>query len=291
VVIYCDFSGYSDVAIGIAKWMGFTIPANFKSPYQSKNITEFWRRWHISLSSWLRDYLYIPLGGNKNGSLATWLISSLFFVGVYIASANLFHLSPVISVCIAAGILFIFALPALMTRDKKGITTNLNLLTTMLLGGFWHGASWNFILWGALHGTSLAIHKIWILLTRKISGKITNSSLYNAIAILITFHFVCFCWIFFKASSMNDAFAMLHQITHDFGLNVMNGFFNHYKSVLGMIAFAFMLHAIPDSFADKFIGRFKKIPMPVYIALFFVFVIVYGFFKSSEPVMPIYLRF
>ena len=109
VVIYCDFSGYSSVAIGIARWLGYKIPPNFLSPYQSLDITEFWRRWHISLSSWLRDYLYIPLGGNRKGKFRTYL----------------------------------------------------HLFITMLLGGLWHGASFNFIVWGGLHGTALAIHKLW----------------------------------------------------------------------------------------------------------------------------------
>src|SRR5205814_1229922 len=105
--IYCDFSGYSDMAIGIALLLGYRLGINFNQPYQSASITEFWRRWHISLSSWLRDYLYIPLGGNRKGKLRTYV----------------------------------------------------NLLVTMLLGGLWHGASWNFIFWGFLHGAALAIEK------------------------------------------------------------------------------------------------------------------------------------
>ncbi len=291
VVIYCDFSGYSDVAIGIAKWLGFSIPTNFLSPYQSKNITEFWRRWHISLSSWLRDYLYIPLGGNKQGSFGTWFFSILFFGGVFFACFKGFHLPWFSAFGITAGILLLFLLPAIITREKKGISTNLNLLTTMLLGGLWHGASWNFIIWGSLHGISLAIHKVWMLLTGKAFGKFNNSRLYNAVAVLITFHFVCFGWVFFKAATLEDASNMLFQITHDFSFSVWGAFFDNYKPVLIMIALAFVLHAIPDNYADKLIGRFKKIPMPVYIALFFVFVIIYGYFKSAEPVMPIYLQF
>ncbi|HUR67141.1 MAG TPA: MBOAT family O-acyltransferase [Chitinophagaceae bacterium] len=291
IVIYCDFSGYSDVAIGIAKWLGFTIPTNFKSPYQSKNITEFWRRWHISLSSWLRDYLYIPLGGNKKGSFATWLFSTLFFAGIFFAGIWAFHLTWYVSLGITAAILMLFVLPSIITKERVGITTNLNLLTTMLLGGFWHGASWNFIIWGALHGIGLAIHKIWMLLTGRSFGKVNNSKLYNAIAVLITFHFVCFSWVFFKAASMEDASNMLYQITHDLSFSVWGAFFDNYKGVIAMMAFAFILHAIPDDYADKVIGRFKKVPMPVYIALFFVFVIIYGYFKSAEPVMPIYLQF
>jgi len=291
VIIYCDFSGYSDVAIGIAKWLGFSIPVNFRSPYQSKNMTEFWRRWHISLSSWLRDYLYIPLGGNKKGSFATWLFSSLFFAGIFFAGWKGFHLSWWLSLGITAAILMLFVLPSIIKKEKAGVTTNLNLLTTMLLGGFWHGASWNFIIWGAMHGISLAIHKIWMLLTGKAFGNIHNSKWYNAIAILITFHFVCFSWVFFKAATLEDASDMLYQITHDFSFSVWGAFFDNYKPVLAMIALALLLHAIPDDYADKIIGRFRKVPMPVYIAMFFVFVIIYGYFKSSEPVMPIYLQF
>jgi D-alanyl-lipoteichoic acid acyltransferase DltB (MBOAT superfamily) len=291
VVIYCDFSGYSDVAIGIAKWLGFSIPTNFLSPYQSKNITEFWRRWHISLSSWLRDYLYIPLGGNKKGSAATWIFSSIFFVGVFFAAFSGFKLSVPVSLGITTIILLLFILPPIIKKDKSGITTNLNLLTTMLLGGFWHGASWNFLIWGAMHGVSLAIHKIWMMMTGKAFASFNNKKIYNAITVLVTFHFVCFCWVFFKAASLDDAFNMLHQITHDLKFNVWDAFFNNYWPVLAMIALAFVLHAIPDNYADKLISRVKLVPMPVYLIIFFLFVIVYGYFKSSEPVMPIYLQF
>lgn len=291
IVIYCDFSGYSDIAIGIARWLGFTIPTNFLSPYQSKNITEFWRRWHISLSSWLRDYLYIPLGGNRKSSVGTWIFSILFFAGIYMAGVHLLHLNWWQSVSLSAGILLLFLLPAIINKEKKGVAANMNLLTTMLLGGFWHGASWNFIIWGSLHGISLAVHKIWMLLTGKALAKVNNSWWYNAIAVLITFHFVCFCWVFFKASDYSTAISMLHQIWFDFSLTVWPAFANNYWPVLVMMGVAYLLHAIPDQYADQVISRFKRVPLPAYLAIFFAFVILYGFFKSAEPVMPIYLQF
>lgn len=291
VVIYCDFSGYSDVAIGIAKWLGFTIPTNFLSPYQSKNITEFWRRWHISLSSWLKDYLYIPLGGNRKGSVGTWIFSLLFFAGVFLAGQHLLGMEWWQAVLLSAGILLIFLLPAIIAKEKKGVAANMNLLTTMLLGGFWHGASWNFIIWGSLHGISLAIHKIWMLLTGRAFKNVKNSWWYNALAMLLTFHFVCFCWVFFKAADFDTALAMLHQIGYDFTLSVWPAFANNYWSVLVMMGLAYMLHAIPDDYADRVINRFRRIPLPAYIAVFFVFVVLYGYFKSAEPVMPIYLQF
>jgi D-alanyl-lipoteichoic acid acyltransferase DltB (MBOAT superfamily) len=291
VVIYCDFSGYSDVAIGIARWLGFSIPANFLSPYQSRNITEFWRRWHISLSSWLRDYLYIPLGGNRKGSFATWLFALIFFVAIFFSSYDLFHFSLGLSIGITAGILLIFLLPAILKKDKSGITTNFNLLTTMLLGGLWHGASWNFIIWGAMHGIALAVHKIWILLTGKTFSGFNKSWIYKGIMIFLTFHFVCFCWIFFKAASMDDAINMIWQIRHDLDLSVWGEFFANYRTVLVMMGLAALMHSFPDNLADKLVLRLNRVPMPVYIAVFFVFVLIYGFYKSAEPVMPIYLQF
>jgi|SRR6218665_1672276 len=291
IVIYCDFSGYSDIAIGIARWLGFTIPANFLSPYQSKNITEFWRRWHISLSSWLKDYLYIPLGGNRKSSVGTWVFSILFFAGIYLAGVHLLQLNWWQSLSLSAGILLLFLLPAIINKEKKGVAANMNLLTTMLLGGFWHGASWNFIIWGSLHGISLAVHKIWMLLTGRALGKVKNSWWYNTIAVLITFHFVCFSWVFFKADDYNTAISMLHQIWFDFSLTVWPAFANNYWPVLVMMGVAYLLHAIPDQYADQVISRFRRVPLPAYLAIFFAFVILYGFFKSAEPVMPIYLQF
>ncbi len=290
-VIYCDFSGYSDVAIGIAKWLGFKIPTNFRSPYQSKNITEFWRRWHISLSSWLRDYLYIPLGGNRRSTLATWLFSGIFFLGTFLAGFYLLDFSFVVALFITAAVFMVFALPAILKKDKEIISTNMNVLVTMLLGGFWHGASWNFIVWGAIHGIGLAVHKLWMLLTGQKLASVKRRWWYNALAVFITFHFVCLGWVFFKAGSFEDASHMIYQITHDFSFAVWGAFFSNYKSVLGMILLAALLHSIRDDFADRVINRFTKIPLPVYLATFFVFVILYGYFKAAEPVMPIYLQF
>jgi alginate O-acetyltransferase complex protein AlgI len=150
--IYCDFSGYSDIAKGVARMLGIKISSNFSSPYSSSSITEFWRRWHMSLSSWLKDYLYISLGGNRKGTLRTYL----------------------------------------------------NLIITMLLGGLWHGPSWNFIVWGGLHGIWLSIHKISISL--KLFEKfdyIRYSFLKLLIKKVFIFNLVSFIWIFFRSSNFN----------------------------------------------------------------------------------------
>ncbi len=291
MVIYCDFSGYSEIAIGIALWLGFKIPPNFMSPYQSLNITEFWRRWHISLSTWLKDYLYIPLGGNRNFSVASFIFVGGFLVGSFIMGVELFHLSNLWAAVISAVLLLVFIIPALITKKTSGIAANFNLLTTMLLGGFWHGASWNFIIWGAIHGVGLGIHKIWMLLTDKSFAAFNQSRIYKIISGILTFHFVCFAWIFFKAEDLEIAKEMIYQIFNNFDISVFGPFYDNYKGVVWMILVAMVLHLIPDNLADKVIARTKTIPMVVYILVFFLFLILYGYFKSAEQVMPIYLQF
>lgn len=291
MVIYCDFSGYSDIAIGIALWLGVKIPANFMSPYQSKNITEFWRRWHISLSSWLKDYLYIPLGGNRKFSIASIIFVLAFLCGTYFTSVGLFKLAPLYAVLITAGMLIIFVLPAVITKNSKGIAANFNLLTTMLLGGFWHGASWNFIIWGAIHGIGLGIHKIWMLTTGKTFSGFNNSFVYRIIMGIVTFHFVCFGWIFFRAENFDTAISMLKQIFYNFDAGAFAPFYDNYKEVLGMIVLAMAIHLIPENAAEKFISKRGSIPLIVYVVIFFAFLLVYGYFKSAEQVLPIYLQF
>ena len=291
MVIYCDFSGYSEIAIGIALWLGFKIPPNFMSPYQSLNITEFWRRWHISLSTWLKDYLYIPLGGNRNFSIASFIFVGGFLVGSFIMGVELFHLSNLWAAVISAVLLLIFIIPALITKKTSGIAANFNLLTTMLLGGFWHGASWNFIIWGAIHGVGLGIHKIWMLLTDKSFAAFNQSRIYKIISGILTFHFVCFAWIFFKAEDLEIAKEMIYQIFNNFDISVFGPFYDNYTGVVWMMLVAMVLHLIPDNLVDKVIARTKTIPMVVYILVFLLFLILYGYFKSAEQVMPIYLQF
>lgn len=291
MVIYCDFSGYSEIAIGIALWLGFKIPPNFMSPYQSKNITEFWRRWHISLSTWLKDYLYIPLGGNRKFSVASFIFVGSFLVGAFMMCTHLFGLSTLWASVITAVLLIIFLIPAIITKNTMGIAANFNLLTTMLLGGFWHGASWNFIIWGAIHGIGLGIHKIWMLITGKRLAFMNKSTAYKIVMGIFTFHFVCFGWVFFKAEDFETAMTMLHQIAYNFDWTLFKPFYDNYYAVVWMIVIAGALHLIPDNLADRVIAKMGAIPLVAYIVAFFVFLLVYGMFKSSEQVMPIYLQF
>ena len=170
IQIYCDFSGYSDIAIGAALILGFKLPINFVKPYFATSPSDFWRRWHISLSSWLRDYLYIPLGGNKKSS------------------------------------------------DK----TYFNLMIVMFLGGLWHGASWNFVIWGMLHGTYLIIHKLILNKFPKLKNNyFLSSRLGKIISILITQYFIFLAWIPFRVQETQSMlYAIEKYIFLDFLLSI-----------------------------------------------------------------------
>lgn len=237
MVIYCDFSGYSDMAIGMAKWVGFEINVNFLSPYQSGSITEFWKRWHISLSSWLKDYLYIRwLGGNRKGK----------------------------------------------------IRTKINLIITMLLGGFWHGASWNFIFWGALHGTALVVDKIW----NNITGKfIPKNWIVRIVGVLITFHFVCFCWIFFRSTTFANSWLLIDKIVNQFKPYSYQEFFNNYYSVFVILGIGFFLHFIPSRIEEWYKRFLIQTPLVVKILYLFICIFIAIQFKQADAIKPIYLQF
>lgn len=163
--LYFDFSGYSDMAIGLSYMIGVRLPLNFNSPYQALNIADFWRRWHMTLSRFLRDYLYIPLGGNRHGT----------------------------------------------TRRYA------NLMTTMLLGGLWHGAGWTFVIWGGLHGLYLVIHQAWQLVRARLGQDLTRSTrLGRAAGIATTFLAVVVAWVFFRAADVHSALEILRAMA---GLN------------------------------------------------------------------------
>ncbi len=154
--VYADFSGYTDIATGVALLMGFYLPKNFNSPYKAVSTQEFWRRWHMTLSRWLRDYLYIPLGGNRNATAGTFIIIfTIAVIGSFLSGSWWVAFGVAV---LSAGIgLWAWLQPS----KRKLITTNINSMNTMLLGGLWHGASWNFMIWGGLNGIGMVIYKIW----------------------------------------------------------------------------------------------------------------------------------
>ena len=154
--VYADFSGYTDIAIGVAMLMGFYLPKNFNSPYKATNAAGFWKRWHISLSNWLKDYLYIPLGGNRNSTLGTFLIPTVMLAVVALMAKNPYVTAAAVGLVVLLSLVY-----WIFPRHRKDLTTNLNNFDTMLLGGLWHGASFNFITWGALNGLGILVYKTW----------------------------------------------------------------------------------------------------------------------------------
>lgn len=236
--IYCDFSGYSDMAIGIALLLGFHFNLNFNSPYKSASITEFWRRWHISLSSWLRDYLYISLGGNRHGKFRQYL----------------------------------------------------NLFLTMLLGGLWHGASWNFLLWGAFHGVALALHKAWMSLIGKKKGE-ERHGLRRALGVIVTFHFVCFCWIFFRNADFGNSMDMLRQIFTAFRPQLFVQLVEGYWRVFALMGVGYLLHFAPDSWENAFSGTIIRLPFLGKAILMIGLIYLVIQMKSSEIQSFIYFQF
>lgn len=227
IKIYADFSGYTDVAIGSAKLFGYELPKNFDAPYTSANLQEFWHRWHISLSTWLRDYLYIPLGGSRGSTFLTYR----------------------------------------------------NLMITMVLGGLWHGASWNFVIWGTLHGGALAVNRAW---QRRRNAKPQPQAFTPArlLAIVATFHFVCFAWIFFRAPTFAHATLLLSR----FGKLTFTTP-NLVPWVMAVLGVGFVTHFLPKSLYERAKNAFITSPAVVQgvVLAAFAYAVHFAAGAKSEP--------
>jgi len=240
IQIYCDFSGYSDMAVGIALLLGFKFPENFHLPYQARSITDFWHRWHMSLSSWLKDYLYIALGGNRKGKVRTYI----------------------------------------------------NLMLTMLIGGLWHGAAMRFIIWGGLHGVALCFHKLYLNVSRRLGFFTGKQSMWKKIFnTFLTFNFVCFCWIFFRAKNMDVVREMLGQIATSMDIPMIPTFLISYWKVIVLIVLAYIGHFIPYRIHEKF--RLAANRLPAWLKIIISILIIYvAVLLQDEDVQPfIYFQF
>ena len=293
--IYCDFSGYSDMAIGLALLMGFTLPINFRTPYQSKNITEFWRRWHISLSTWLKDYLYFSVGGNRRGTFWGYFFPTLFFGATLFWAVKMYNTTP-IPLYIVAGTIIVFVLAIVVAKDrKKSVRSHFNQMTTMLLGGLWHGANLRFIIWGALHGLALAVHKTFMDFfpaKKEDEKKGFFSSTANVIFVIITFHFVAFCWIFFRAKDFDIALTVMNNIAElQFDWHKWQTIIEGYRNVFLLMAIGFVWHFFPQNMNDQLKNFFGSMPIlfkAVIVAL--TFWVVYA--TASSGAQPfIYFQF
>jgi D-alanyl-lipoteichoic acid acyltransferase DltB (MBOAT superfamily) len=231
VQIYCDFSGYTDIAIGSAALLGIHFPPNFDSPYKAHNIVDFWRRWHISLSTWLRDYLYIPLGGNRHGRARTYL----------------------------------------------------NLLITMLLGGLWHGANLTFVVWGALHGCMLAATRAFQEFRK---GRPAPGPLTRVFSVLLTFHAVTFCWLFFRAKSLDHALLILGR------LETLSTYHpNLDPRLLGVLSVGLVSHYVPERWFQWVLGAFANLPALAQGAVLVLLALSVREMASLEAVPFVYFQF
>lgn len=234
--IYCDFSGYSDIARGVSKLFGIELMYNFNLPYFSRNPSEFWRRWHISLSSWLKDYLYIPLGGNRRG--------------------NVYR----------------------------------NLMITMILGGLWHGAGWNFILWGFYQGALLCIYRFFAQsqLTSKFYIRYFSPSINRVMSTVIFFIFTCYGWLLFRANSFEQVFTFTSILLTNFSLN-FSAFTR--PTFAGIVSLPLLLIYEFCEFKTgnpKFYLNFPSLLRGAFIGLLFFFMVM-G--MSNEPAQFIYFQF
>jgi D-alanyl-lipoteichoic acid acyltransferase DltB (MBOAT superfamily) len=251
--VYADFSGYTDIAIGVALLMGFRLNQNFNSPYKARNVAEFWKRWHMSLSTWLRDYLYIPMGGNRGGSLFSWIM--LGVIGAALILLTGWWWLPVIylSVIAAAAVLI-----RLSPNARNAITTNLNLMITMLMGGLWHGASWMFVIWGGLNGLGLVVYKWW----KRISPWEKSAHwLAHAWKVLFTFCFISFTRIWFRCPDQETADHFLGQVSGSFGLQYAPEVLWGFRSVFAVMILGFVVHWLPESFKQRYRERFAALPL------------------------------
>lgn len=215
VQIYFDFSGYSDMSIGVAAILGFWLPDNFRFPYRSLSLTEFWRRWHISLSTWFRDYLYIPLGGNRKGVWRMYL----------------------------------------------------NNFLTMLVAGLWHGASWMFVIWGALHGAGLAVHKFF---SRQLGLRFPSTLWGNGVSWLVTYVYVCFAWTFFRSRSMELLGQMYSRVATDFSWDYLVPFVQARFMWTACLVGSMLTFLVGERSYTRLQLRFITLP---WIAKFVIFVV------------------
>ncbi len=229
--LYYDFSGYTDIAIGSALLLGIRLPANFNLPYRALNIADFWRRWHITFSNWLRDYLY-------------------------------------------------FSLPGPRTR----VMPYVSLVITMAVGGLWHGVSWTFLIWGLLHGTALAVFRLWQTLRK--GRKSTASLAGRAGAGLLTFHFVLLGWVFFRAANVETALNVLRQIG-----SLKFSFDNTTPAFLLVLLLAAGAHFAPRSWYDAGLLQFTRTPAVVQAAALASLLIAIRFVSTAGAAPFIYSKF
>ncbi|MDD8025036.1 MAG: MBOAT family protein [Acidobacteriota bacterium] len=218
VQIYCDFSGYTDMALGIGRLLGIRLPPNFQSPYKALTVSDFWNRWHMTLSFWLRDYLFWPLAFRLSDRIKKDRIAGLRTDRLIPAAATIF----VFFVC-----------------------------------GLWHGAAWGFVIWGLAHGLAVAAER-----TLRLPQKVRRTRGRRILARVLTFHYLCLAWIFFRADTPGRALAVLGQILARFKVKLLPQFFAGYPIVSALIVLGLLLHFLPEKAKERVRGLAAALPLP-----------------------------
>ena len=273
--VYADFSGYTDMAIGVALLMGYRLPQNFNSPYKADSCGNFWKRWHMSLSGWLKDYLYIPMGGNRSASWFTAISAGFLLTFVVLLQPGLTTLGLLAGGLLGGGIAM-----ARIPRFNRWVITNINIWMTMLLGGLWHGASWNFVIWGGLNGLGITVYKLW----RTVSPwELKDRFWKRAVAVLITFHFITFTRIWFRTAShttwasfgtehdlqaeWSSANLVLSRLTTSTPVAVMTEVLGHYGHVFAVMGLGYIIHLLPSRWKERYRTAFVQAGLGLQIAV------------------------
>ena len=281
--VYADFSGYTDIAIGVALLLGFQLPINFNSPYKASSVGEFWKRWHISLSTWLQDYLYIPIGGNRGGSAFSYGAIVVVMIASAILSGSWWL--PVIMALVLLG--FSFG-SAYSSRFRLWMEHNINLMLTMLLGGLWHGSSWNFVIWGGLNGLGLVVYKMW----KKISPWGDKSKWYfRAWGIALTFTFITFTRTWFRNESFDKALLMLRRIGSSFQAELAAEVVAATWSVFGMMALGMVIHWLPSNWKNAYREKFASAHWSMQLVLSMIAIVIAYQVLSADLQPFIYFAF
>ena len=303
--VFADFSGYSDIAIGVALIMGFRLADNFRSPYKARNVGEFWSRWHISLSTWLRDYLYIPMGGSRNMSL----FSSIFATGMVLFAGLMFREGEdVINLGVillgSGALMMVYASGVMYQSWGVKLATYINIMATMIIGGMWHGASWNFLLWGALNGVGLLVYKT---VGRHLPWAKSERFLARAWGVILTFNFITFTRIWFRAGSsigwdtaagdhniLTEWFTandLLYQITYHFNdippLDLLKG----HLIVIFLMVGGYLFHLMPTKITSKVKNWFTTLHITAVFCISIIVAAVLCKVGAAAPIPFIYFQF
>ncbi|PCJ82229.1 MAG: membrane-bound O-acyltransferase family protein [Bacteroidetes bacterium] len=302
--VFADFSGYSDIAIGVALIMGFRLAENFRSPYKARNVGEFWERWHISLSTWLKDYLYIPMGGSRRSSYFTWIfsISVIAFIAKMLGVDGGINMGVLF---LGMGLmLLIWSSGVMFPKWGLKVATYVNIMATMVIGGLWHGASWNFLLWGALNGAGLLLYKI---VGKHLPWASRDKFWARAIGVFTTFNFITFTRIWFRAGSgigwetvpgnhnlLTEWFTandLLYQIYHHFFDIPAQAIARGHFICISLMILGFVVHLAPEKIKKNIIELFTSLKLISVWAICAVVALVLWKVQGADPSPFIYFQF